>query len=153
MKKMVMTILLGAVLLFSACSNGGATNVDTKKLADDLLNNITYADQLAEVDSAMTQSTFGYQAEDVVASVHYASSGATAEEIAVFECKDAEATNRVKETVEKHLQEYKDGFSDYLPSEVPKLEKAVVITSGNYIVYSVSDDDAKAKEIIDGYLK
>lgn len=148
------TILLGAVLLLSACSSGGeATNVDTKKLADDLLNNITYADQLAEVDAAMTQSTFGYAQEDVTASVHYASSGATAEEIAVFECKDAEAAGRVKESVDKHLQEYKEGFSDYLPTEVPKLEKAVIAASGNYVVYSVSDDDAKAKEIIDGYLK
>lgn len=153
MKKIIVTILFGALMLFSACSGGGATNVDTQKLADDLMNNITYADQLAEVDSAMTQSLFGYQEDDVTASVHYASSGATAEEIAVFECKDAEATGRVKECVDKHLQEYKDGFSDYLPTEVPKLEKAVIVTSGNYVVYSVSDDDSKAKEIIDGYLK
>ena len=59
MKKIIVTILFGALMLFSACSGGGATNVDTQKLADDLMNNITYADQLAEVDSAMTQSLFG----------------------------------------------------------------------------------------------
>ena len=48
----------------------------------------------------------------------------------------------------KNLEDLKARFKDYAPGEMDKLEKAVLVRDGKYVFLSISDDDAKAKEII-----
>ena len=51
------------------------------------------------------------------------------------------------------MSEQTENFTDYVPEEVPKLNDAVIITSREYAILSVSGDSAKAKDIIEGAFK
>ena len=42
-----------------------------------------------------------------------------------------------------------ENYSSYIPSEVPKLEDAVIISGGRYVVLCVADDAAAAQKIVD----
>ena len=54
-----------------------------------------------------------------------------------------------KQAVDKRIQYQTDNFESYVPTEVPKLEKAVTVTGGTTLIFVVSDDASKAKSVID----
>ena len=78
----------------------------------------------------------------------YRGSGATAEEIDCFEASDEDAAKEIYDVLKTYLEDQKKRYADYAPGEMDKLEKAVVVQNGKYVFMSISDDDAKAKEII-----
>ena len=90
---------------------------------------------------------------EVVEACIYESSGATAEEIVVLVCADADSAAKAKTAFEQRVEEQTENFTDYVPEEVPKLKDAVIITEDVYAVLSVSGDASKAKSIIESALK
>ncbi len=156
MKKIWRNLAAGfaACVLLASCGEQNADiQVDINALAEALDTGITYQDPLEKLDSdmiGMLYSVDGLVEESVV----YMGSGATAEEIAVFVCNDADtAKNEVQPIVEEHVQSQIDAFSSYIPEEVAKLEDAVIRQAGKYVVLSVSNDPDGANKIMDEYLK
>lgn len=156
MKKWIQGITAGifACAVLASC---GAENenvqVDINALAEALDTGITYQDPLEKLDDDMVGML--YSVDGLVdASVVYMGSGATAEEIAVFDCVDADtAKNKVKPIVEDHVKSQIEAFENYVPEEVSKLNEAVVRQTGEYVVLSVSNDPDGANKILDEYLK
>ena len=72
---------------------------------------------------------------------------ATAEELAVFEAKDAAAAASLAEKLQARNSERLADYADYLPAEVPKLENAVIISGGRYVVLCVATDASAVKEL------
>lgn len=122
--------------------------VDVKGLAGTLLNDISYTDQLSEVDTDTASMFLNFADVEIDEACIYESSGATAEEIVVIKCKDSDSAAKAKEAFKQRVEEQTENFTDYVPEEVPKLKDAVVFVSGEYAVLSVSADSSKAKEII-----
>lgn len=151
--KMIAAAAAACILLASCGGSGEDLNVDINALAEELNTGITYEDPLEKLDSDMVGML--YEVDGLVTeSVVYMGSGATAEEIAVFACNDADtAKNEVKPIVDAHVQSQIDSFEDYVPGEVAKLEKAVVRQAGKYVALSVSNDPDGANKILDKYLK
>ena len=152
MKKTIMIGLIGTVALmsFTGCSKKEVKDIDVKTVANSLLNDIKYEDQLSEVSYDIV-----YDMEDinVTDSAVYVSSGATAEEIAAIKCETKEDAAKVQTVLEERVKEQKDSFENYVPKELDKLDKAVIVKAGNTVVLSISNDDAKAKEIIENASK
>ena len=95
-----------------------------------------------------------YDIEGVEKSVVYLGSGATAEEITVLECTDADAAkNQVEPAMKQHIENQITSFESYVPAEVAKLKEAVIRVGGKYVAVCVSDDSAAAEKIIDQYFK
>lgn len=88
-------------LTLTACGGGKSKDVtvDTAKLADELLTTVT-SDELSKM-SVDPSTVYLYQSDDVTSAIAYASSGATACEVAVIESKDAANA----ESMEKLLQD------------------------------------------------
>ena len=59
----------------------------------------------------------------------------------------------MKKAFETRVADQKESFQSYNANEVPKLDDAVIISGGKYVVLVVSGDSAKAKEIIGQYIK
>ena len=82
----------------------------------------------------------------------YLSSGATAEEIAVFEAKDDAAAERLLAAAKERVEVQKTAFEDYAPAEMTKLNNAVVERSGKIVALCIADDSSvaqkKVKELI-----
>lgn len=124
-------------------------NVDVINVADKLKNEIEYKDTLNELSPTMVQKLFGLAETDYVkGKVYVGSGGATAEEIACFEAKDSDGANNIKTALENRIESQKKAFENYQPQEMDKLNSPVLVTNGNYVMMCISDDNAKAKDII-----
>jgi hypothetical protein len=82
----------------------------------------------------------------------YVSSGATAEEISVWDAKNADAAKDIKTAVLARIEAQKAGFQDYVPAEMAKLKSPVLISEGDYVILCLSNDNEKAKQVIESDL-
>lgn len=127
-----------------------AKEPDVQTVADTLLEEGDFKDKLAPVDKTMALTRLYALDEGIAEScAFYTNSNATAEEIAVIKVKSEENADTVKAAYEKRVEEQKAACKDYLPDEMPKLDKAIIYTHGNYVVLCVSNDS----DVIDGVLK
>ena len=114
---------------------------------------MTFEDSLSELDTNVALTYYGIDADKVKNSVVVVSTGATAEEIAVFEAADQSSADAIKSACEDRKAKQTTSYADYKPSETSRLDKAIIKEDGNYVVYCVTDDTDKANEIIDKYFK
>lgn len=127
--------------------------VDAKALADSLLKNITYKDELSEMKMETAAMFYDFSGIELDEAYVYESSGATAEEVVVLKCKDSDSAAKAKDIFKNRIDEQIESYTDYVPEEVPKLKDAVIITSREFAVLCVSDDSGKAKSIIEEAFK
>ncbi|MBQ2238111.1 MAG: DUF4358 domain-containing protein [Lachnospiraceae bacterium] len=146
---MMFLIMLGTL---AGCSKEKKEDrvIDVHTMAQSLLNDITYEDQLTKVEGNMFQMIYGISQEDIEEYEAYVSTGATAEEIAVIKAKDEATAESMEEKLTERVEAQKNSFANYIPKEVEKLEEAVVYQEGVYVVLSISNDDEKAEKIISG---
>lgn len=123
--------------------------ISPQSLADEILSSGDFKDQLAVIDSDMALTRlYALDANEIETAAFYTNSNATAEEIAVIEVKNAEYTEAVETAFLKRVEEQKEACENYLPDELPKLDMAVIFTSGNYVVLCVSNDATKIEAVL-----
>jgi hypothetical protein len=149
-KSIVFAVL--CMLLLTGCSENNVT-IDVVKLADELKNTIQFSDSMEE----MSDTAFGLKYEideaDLTAKKVYIGSGATAEEIAVFEAKDEAAAARILSAVNLHVEEQIHEYTNYNPNELTKLNDAIKMQKGKYVILCVSDHSEAVKSLINTYTK
>lgn len=147
-------ILLVIITVFSGCSGkddaADMTGIDISSLGSELLEKAEFEDELNLVDDAMVKKL--YHIEEFTEAQVYIGSGATAEEIAIFEFDSGKAAAEGLKAAEDRLEEQKENFASYVPKELQKLDNAVVKQAGNYLVVCVSNGD-EAEKIIKSYIK
>ena len=151
-----MCAILGIAGMLAGGGNGDskeALNINVTDMANELKNGLTFEDSLSELDTNVALTYYGIDADKVKNSVVVVSTGATAEEIAVFEAADQSSADAVKSACEDRKAKQTTSYADYKPSETSRLDKAIIKEDGNYVVYCVTDDTDKANEIIDKYFK
>lgn len=146
--KKLLPLLLAALMTLTACG-GKEISIDPEKLAADLLAGAGFTDELTEVSAEVAELLYGI--EDSRDGKVFVSSGATAEELGIFEFADEEAAKAGLTAVERRLETQREDFARYVPAEVPKLEDAVAERYGRWVVCCVSGDGDKAREIIASY--
>lgn len=148
-------LLLGMVLLslcLSACSKGEKDiTVDVAALAEELQSGAVTSDTLSATAEEMLPSIYFIDAEQMAKGVAYTSTGATACEVAVIECKEASQTAEVEKLFKTRVSSQSDLFASYNAGEVSKLDSAVIKSAGKYTVLCVCDDTDKANEILKKY--
>lgn len=175
MWKKGLLLMLGAVLAVSltACAGGGegssspsgadssqagaaqtGKTLDVEAAAKALLDGADFDDPPTELrEKLLTAQYVGLDTADVVSWKVYVSGASTADEVAVFEATDAEAAQRVKTVTEVRLAGLIEQYRDYAPDKVQKLENPLLVVEGNYVVLCVSNDNAKAQELLDAQWK
>lgn len=136
-------------LCLTACSKGEKNiTVDVDALAKELQSETVTSDTLTSTAPEMLSSIYFIDAEQMVKGAAYMSSGATACEIAVIECKEASQTADVEKLFKTRVSNQSELFASYNAGEVKKLDSAVIKSAGKYAVLCVSDDAKKAEEIL-----
>lgn len=138
---------MAAALLLSAC--GSAAEIDPAKALADMQQQITFTDQFEQLDMSGACRVYGVDTELVKDSAALAGSGATAESLSVWEADDADAAKQVEQQLQTFVDGYIEGYSDYKPEEVPKLESAILSRQGAYVILCVSADNAAAESVVD----
>lgn len=146
--KLFLSVLV-SILLLSACSPK-QTSINAKELSDDLATNAIFFDELTLTDKKTAEKL--YDIKDALNSYVYISSGATAEEIAVFEFEEESNAKQAVEKAVARISAQKDSFESYIPEEVKKLDNAIIKQSGRYLIVCVSDGD-EAESILSKYIK
>lgn len=133
----------------SAARAQADVEINVLEVADRLKNEVKYVDTLNELNADMIQKIIGISADQYSSGIVYVGSGgATAEEIACFEAVDADNAGKIKIALENRVEQQKVAFENYQPKEMEKLGSPVIISKGNYVFMCISDENAKAEEII-----
>ncbi len=143
------------IMVQLGCSNrtGDGVNLNVNECADRLQETIAFQDTLTAISNQMIATIYRIPAEDVVQQQVYISTGATAEEIAVFEAVNTEAAQRIETAVWQRVADQKASFEDYLPAELPKLTDPFVLVKGKYVILCVSDHNEEVKTELDKLFK
>jgi len=150
MKKAIILICIAAALL-SMCACGKTIELDVKAAAAELVEKVEYQDTLYELPENMLPTLYGIT--DGMTGAAYAGSGATAEEVAVFDAGSDKTAEELMKTMQTRLDDRAESYANYMPDEVFKIENAVLQQHGKYVILCVTDDTDSAKAVIDGLVK
>lgn len=146
--KRILTLIfsiLAISVMFVSCG-GESPTIDVEAAADALLANITFEDDMTLLDNSMLTTTYPeLKTEDVVKSKVYTSLAATTEEIAAFEAKDTAGADRIEAAMNARVTAQKELYESYAPEEAARVQKAVIVKKGNYVLFCVAGDPAKAE--------
>lgn len=150
MKKhyLLFAVILAALLL-TGCGGkkkSEGVSVDVNKLCKDLQG--TIQGDLNEVSTDILASTYFLDMEKIEESTAALNSGASACEVVVIKCKDSSYVSEAEELFKNRVASQTTLFASYDAAEVSKLDATILKSAGNYVVFCVTDDTAKADEII-----
>ena len=146
--------ILMALTLFSGCSQTGGKTITapTDEVAQKLLDSLSFEYPLNELPEDAANRLYKLDGEILEEqAVYVGTGGALADEVSVWRVKDEKDAKTVQEAAEKRVENQKISFKDYVPEEMPKLEKAVIQVDGDTIILCVSSDPEKAKEVISSF--
>ena len=151
MKRFAVIFLCFALLL---CGCGSKANdIDVAAFADKVAESVDFGDELLAVPEKIISDY--YTLPDGVESckIYVSATSATASELAAFKCKDENAVKAVKSAVETRIEEQTASYENYRPDEKFRLENAVILTEGNYLVFAVSNDNDAVSKLFTEALK
>ena len=142
-----MAVMLMAVC--TGCTAHAGKEVDPVQAAEQLKQALEWQDTLTRLDDGAIALLYNIRQEDVSAQCVYASTGATAEEVAVFTATDDEAVERILQAAQARVTELRSGFENYVPQEMQKLANPVLCVRGNTVILCIHGDNERALEEID----
>ena len=146
MKKWLFPVLAAALLLSACAAPAGQTaELDRAALGDTLLHSGLFAADLDPIDGEMAGMLYGI--DTAQEAVLYVGSGATADELALFAFADGDAAQAAVSLAQERVADQRESFSTYIPAEVEKLDRAVILPYGRYLVVCVSAG-SEAEEVI-----
>ncbi|WP_164706672.1 DUF4358 domain-containing protein [Intestinibacillus sp. Marseille-P6563] len=142
----IATCGVAASLLLTAC--GSELKIVPADTIASMKDQITFTDQFETLDKEGACRVYGVDEELVEDSAALAGSGATAESLSVWQAVDASSAEKVEEQLQVFVDGYIEGYSDYKPEEVPKLESAIMSREGQYVILCISADNAAAEDVV-----
>ena len=152
MKKL--TALVLAVVMIAAlcaCGGSGAKEIRLDALAEELVASDAFSDILSEPADGVAARLYDIADGAAKQVILYVGTGATAEEIFLAEASDAASAAALKAACEARVSDQKQVFANYAPGDVAKLDDAILVTSGNYVILVVAADASAARSIVDSY--
>ena len=115
---------------------------------EDLLAAGIFSEELEQVDVELVYGLYGLSADAVTDCVAYMSTGASAEEVVLFTVADESGVAAIENACEWRLEDQTFGYKDYKPTEVPKLENAIVEVRENTVLFVVANDWEGAEKAV-----
>ncbi|MDR2296036.1 MAG: DUF4358 domain-containing protein, partial [Clostridiales Family XIII bacterium] len=135
---------------------GGRTEaaLDMRRLAEALIDGVAFDDRMEEASDSAFYALYAIEPPDesITGFVLYTSTGATADEVAIIEAKDAESAPIVMERARARIASQKADFEDYEPGEMTKLNDPVLVRAGRYVILCLSNDNAAAERILEDFV-
>ena len=69
--------------------------------------------------------------------VYVSGSMGTAEELGLFKAKSSGDLKDIRAAVDRRIEDLKLNFEDYRPDEMPKIEDAVIVEKGSYLLFAI----------------
>ena len=141
MKRIVAILLAALVLCMAGCGgkdDSAVVNVDVQAVYDSM---VTTMPEMLVMDESMMLNFCGIQAADCKqAVVAVCSDGLRADEVWLIEANDAKTLETLKGLAESRLERKGEESITYSPEQYEIVQKAQVITAGNFLAVIVSPD-------------
>ncbi len=121
-------------------------DLDVDALVRDLLGKVIFDTELKKLDDTVAEGMI--TAESGTKLQVYMGNGSFADEIVIMTAKNEADAKKNQENAKTHLEEMKTMFQDYIPKEAKKIEDAISIQSGNYVIVCITSDVNTADKII-----
>lgn len=153
--KKVISVIVLLVMVLSLWSCSGSNyekDIDISALCNEGLEAGFTAEMMQLSDNKVT--TF-YPLLDMdkmdKVEVHIESSVAAADEISVFKVKDKNDIKMVEDALTARIDALIQSVLNYNPSQVERIENAIKIVKGNYVIFVISDNNDAVQKVIDSY--
>ncbi len=158
MVRKIMMLLIGVLAMCSLAGCGGSDSQeiiqpDVYTLSGKLTDGIKFEDSVEEVALDRALKYYGIDSDMVNAGEVLMSTGATAEELAVFEAASTSSASVILEKLTAHRDDRIKMYINSKSTEIVRLDNAVLYAHGNFVVYVVCDDSEGALKIIREYLE
>ena len=152
MKKLLsFALALMSVLCLCSCNKEEGKTPATADVAAIISDSAEFTELIALTDDNIGPRYYGIDLEAIEEyEVLVCSSGALADEVAVFKMKDREDVEDMLDVVRDRKQDLYDRFVDYVPEEINKINNAVIGSNGNYVYFVVSSNNSAAKKAAEG---
>jgi hypothetical protein len=126
--------------------------LDVEAIAETILGEISFDTELTKMEDSVVESMISKASEDTKIDL-YMGEGTCADELLFITVADDSDLEGEIEALQNHLTEMQQSFQDYLPKEAKKIDDAVILQRGHYIVACVSGDKDNTKKVLEEQLK
>ncbi len=153
-KAIALIVTVCMMLLLTACGGGKAKDVDLDALAGELTASGAFTMDMSQyaMNADLAAPTYGFDAGDVEKSVFYFVSG-TGEEIFLAKAVSEDAAAGLESRCADRVAGQKASLENYAPDAIPRLDNAITVRQGQYVIFVVANDSAVAQTIVDKYVK
>lgn len=146
MKKVCILIMLLACL--AGCSQK-AVDLDPQTAAKTLTDASTGDSPLSKLDLDAALALYGLTSGEVADGSIYIGNSGTVDEVSVWKAVSDSAANTIEDRVRDRIATQKDVYADYRPDEIPKLNNAVVVRRGQFVILFIDGDSKAAQKAVD----
>lgn len=158
--KRMLAFLMGVmcVLSLTACGAKGGETAEEKSFPTSAVQAMVeagaFSEELEELDADMAYmlyhlEEYGLAREDLLDCALLRSAGATCEEGAVLIFPDEEKAAAALEALGAYVEGQIESNADYRPSEIPKLEGAILKHKGPSVLLAVPNDAAAVRSLFE----
>ena len=153
MKKTAL-IILALILVFSlfGCGKKEEPAYSVSEIAEKIAAETEFTDELWLLEGDAVANRYNID-QDKVSEYHIlvGATGATAEEIAVFKLSSSSAS--ADDMLDERIEDLTHNFADYRPDEMYKIENALRIQKGSYLIMVLAQDTEPARKAIEEMFK
>lgn len=132
--------------------NASGGEIDTEALVNEVLKSVKFDTKLSKMEDGVAKSMVVPTSKDTEIEL-YMGEGTCADELLLVTVADEKQLSGEIEVVRAHLISMQQSFQDYLPKEAKKIDDAIILQAGKYIVACVSSQKDEAKKIIEKHLQ
>lgn len=154
-KLRLLAAALCCVTILTACQGKNDQSPFSKDLVQKLADGSVFSEELEELpaDTAFALyrlSDYGLSQDALTDCALLRSSGATCEEAAVLILDSSQSAEKAEQALTDYLENQITSNQDYRPTEIPKLENAILERRSDTVLLVVANDREAADSIISG---
>lgn len=149
MKKIIFLLLLLIILSVYGCTEKG---IDPYYVYNCLLENVSYDSELSDVGDSVEYIFYGIP-ENSEVFLYRATDAHFVDEVAVIIAPDLTSSSDIIESINTHIEEVYNDYSKYNPSELFKIDNAIIKTYQNYAFLCITGDYENAQTVLDEAIK
>lgn len=154
MRKFVALLIMSVLLLTAACTSSNEKTLDIDAFCKQALETVAYDDELIRLSEKLAGEYYdlGFEGLEEYA-IYVSATSATANELTVMKLSDQKAVKAARAAVEKRIAAQTATYENYRPDERFRLENALVLDQGRYLLFSASPDNSAIEKLFEQSLQ
>ena len=144
-------IIVRSLALLTGCSSKDTTSKEPSiDEIDQNINDDVDISNMVESDSDKLEKLYDIDIDKVDNfKLYTAKTNIEANELLILKVKNEEDIGDIKEDINDRIESQTNSFKDYLPDEYFLIEKHVLKSNGNYIIFIISEEAEKIESLFD----